>query len=558
MSPSLDEQPRDRRNATGSPGGFSRRDFIKGGIAAGVVAGGSLGAFYFGYDATLKSPLRVGIIGTGDQGGVLIGAINPNFLQVKSIADLRPYNKWRALHGDSYESAEGSRPGLMAKYGWANESIAKKNVKIYPTYEELIKEARADRLEAVIIALPLHLHAKAAIAAMKAGLHVFVEPTMARSVVECKEMALAAKQSRACLAVGYQRHYNLYYVNAVENISSGLVGEVHYIRGQYQRAGLFGREGWRPWLPGREALDQQLVEWTKKLAEADSAEIGLWSRRISQLNQQIAENNYGEISAEENGYQNQGENPALEELFHWRVWDRTGGGVMVELGNQQLDAANMFIAAARGGAPQIPLSVVAAGNRPLGHSIGDVNDHVFAILEYPAEGYDPSDSVIGKYRKIGVQYAALTGNGYGGYGETVYGTKATLALDREEELSTVKGGGAPSSIKTGKPGGAVLDTQASAALGPATTSKEKASRGYAEELEHWAWCVRHRSPENRPRSGPKEGLASAVIALTAKMSMRKEESIDFNKEWFEIDKPSTPEMDVMGVEDEPDLTKYDA
>ncbi len=32
------------------------------------------------------------IIGTGDEGGILIGALNPNYVDVVAIADIRPYN----------------------------------------------------------------------------------------------------------------------------------------------------------------------------------------------------------------------------------------------------------------------------------------------------------------------------------------------------------------------------------------------------------------------------------------------------------------------------------
>ena len=46
-----------------------------------AVAGGGLGAFYFGYEKAHGDPVRVGVIGTGDQGNVLIGAINPDYLR---------------------------------------------------------------------------------------------------------------------------------------------------------------------------------------------------------------------------------------------------------------------------------------------------------------------------------------------------------------------------------------------------------------------------------------------------------------------------------------------
>ena len=80
----------------------------------------------------------------------MIGAINPEFIEVRSIADIRPYNVWRAFHGDhSSDAALAARPGLMAKYGWKTEDEARRHVKVYDYdsggYEELIKQAKARR-----------------------------------------------------------------------------------------------------------------------------------------------------------------------------------------------------------------------------------------------------------------------------------------------------------------------------------------------------------------------------------------------------------------------------
>src|SRR5687767_47036 len=77
----------------------SRRDFLKGAIAAGAVSGAGLGAMYFGYEK-LGDPVRVAVIGTGDEGQVLIGAHNPEYVQIVAICDIRPYNVHRAFHGD--------------------------------------------------------------------------------------------------------------------------------------------------------------------------------------------------------------------------------------------------------------------------------------------------------------------------------------------------------------------------------------------------------------------------------------------------------------------------
>ncbi len=548
----------------------SRRDFLKGGIAAGVVAGGSLGAFYFGYASSLSKPLRVGVLGTGDEGCVLIGAINPAFLQVKAIADVRPYNIWRAFHGDHYsETAEKVRPGLLKVYGWNSESEARRHVKVYGDYKELIANAAADGLEAVIIALPLHLHAPAAIAAMQAGLHVMTEKLMGHSVHECKEMAQVAAKTGLYLAVGHQRHYNILYHEAEELIRRGELGEVHYIRAQWHRGNLPGNDSWQQPLPpeirgeepDRNALVKKRDSWRKALKNARGSEIDVWRVRIAQLEAQLADQilaeelENGRTRAEHYDYQagvirdaagnEVYQYPAAEELIRWRLWDRTGGGLMAELGSHQLDAASIFVGAAHG-EKKLPLTVMAAAARPIFPPDRDVESHVFCILEFPAPGYDAKDP-IARRKKIGVQYASVNGNGFGGYGEIVFGTQGTLILAREQELIPPEKPDTSVSVSAA----AALDTQASGPqqqLGQAEA--REVSRGYREELEHWAWCIRNPAPENQPRCPPKVALADAVIALSANQSAREGRRIVFDPKWFDPMEKETPEGVV------PDVKRY--
>ena len=92
----------------------TRRDFLTGTVAAGIASGVGLGSLYFGYGASVGDPVRIGVIGTGDEGSVLLGAHTPEYMQVRAIADIRPYNIFRAFHGDmSSPNAYRARPGLM-------------------------------------------------------------------------------------------------------------------------------------------------------------------------------------------------------------------------------------------------------------------------------------------------------------------------------------------------------------------------------------------------------------------------------------------------------------
>lgn len=561
--------------------GFTRRDFLKGSLAAGVVSGGGLGAFYFGYEKSIAKPLRVGVIGCGDEGNVLIGAITPEFIDVVAIADIRPYNIHRTFHGDhsgapgpGYEQLLQIRTGLIAKYGYKTEDAARKHVKVYDQdYHDLIKDPN---VEAVIIALPLHLHCKVAIEAMEAGKHVLTEKLMGQTVAQCKDMGRVSDKTGKLLSVGHQRHYSILYDNAVQMIRSGLLGDLHYIRGQWHRGNLPGKDSWQmPLPPGvRKPADKAgdltkmrdralaTLNAIKNAKDPTAKEIVMWEKKLAQFNKQIEDQ---VVDAAKYGYEDKRIKdaagnllyhcPPLEELIRWRLWDRTGAGLMAELGSHQLDAASIFVTAAHAmdkdaGAKVEkvhPLSVCASAARSLFPADRDVEDHVFCIIEFPAPGYDKKDAVASR-KKIGYQYASINGNGFGGYGEIIFGTSGTLVLEREKEAFLYKGSDTSSKVEVGKgkDGGPTLNTQAS---GPAPTAAARLgalalgdiSRGYTEELEHFAWCIRNPAKDHIPRCHPRVAMGDAIIALTTNKAAREGLRIDFDEEWFDLNSDKTPD-----------------
>lgn len=575
--------------------GVNRRDFLREIVGAGAVTGAGLGAAYFGY-SKVANPVRVGIIGTGDEGCVLIGAVNPEYIDVVAIADIRPSSIHRAFHGDwSSDAAIAARPGLMAKYGWKSEDEARKHVQVYDAsnggWEELLKNSD---VEAVIIALPLFLHAPVAIAAMKLGKHVLTEKLMAHNVAQCKVMGRVAEEQKLHLATGHQRHYSILYDNAVKLISWGVLGEIHHIRAQWHRGNLPGKDSWQQPLPGGELIvggggkrEDDILKQLKKLQNALKNESNPDARSL--LEKQVAQWTAWDldktVKAEDHGYQemtlsNGRVRTAMEELIRWRLWARTGGGLMAELGSHQLDAASIFVSALRkDGKKAHPLSVHAVGGRHIFPLDRDAEDHVYCMFEFPGPGYDYDFKVgykdlvsgypdpkagIPDYSKdpnkrIVVTYSSINGNGYGGYGEIVMGTRGTLVLEREQDLMVYKDASTTSrvSVKDDK-GGPTLDTQASgppagAAVAKAAAEMGPISRGYTEEIEHWAWCIRNPAPENRPRCHPAVALGDAVIALTTNVAIARANRgeggyVQFEEEWYDIHSEKTPDGSVPQAE----------
>src|SRR5207245_11221036 len=72
---------------------------------------------------------------------------------------------------------------------------------------------------------------------------------------------------------------------------------------------------------------------------------------------------------------------SIEELVRWRLYNRTGGGLMAELGSHQLDACSIFLGKVR------PLAVSGVGGKTFYKDDRDADDHVFVTFEFPGPGY---------------------------------------------------------------------------------------------------------------------------------------------------------------------------
>lgn len=71
----------------------------------------------------------------------------------------------------------------------------------------------------------------------------------------------------------------------------------------------------------------------------------------------------------------------------------------------------------------------------------------------------------------------------------------------------------------------------SAAIGQ--MAMKDADRGYQQQIEHWAWCIRKNpdasDPEVQPHCHPKVAMGDAIIALTTNKAAQEGMRVEFKK-----------------------------
>ncbi len=136
-----------------TPERLNRREFMQGLIGAGTVLPLTAAA-YFGYgrDAASRgmrgNPIKAGLIGCGDEGGVLASEHDKEYVQIVKVCDIRPTNQARIFDGEGVSSP---RKGLNYHYG----NDARRDIPVVERYQDILSDPQ---IRMVIIALPLNLH----------------------------------------------------------------------------------------------------------------------------------------------------------------------------------------------------------------------------------------------------------------------------------------------------------------------------------------------------------------------------------------------------------------
>jgi predicted dehydrogenase len=249
-----------------------------------------------------------------------------------------------------------------------------------------------EQIEAVIIATPLWTHAEIAIACLEGRKHVLCETAMAKDAAECRQMLEASKRSKRQLAIGYQHFFHPVYLSAYHNIvKQGLLGDVYSIEAAWHSY-TSGRLQAGPYAP---AFDPR--PW---------------------------------------GY------ASLDDLLNWRMFRRYSNGLAAERGSELISLTNWYLDA-------LPTAIQARGGIYSYRDGRDVDDHVYATLEYP-NGRTTTLSLI-------------QSNGFERSYTQFMGTKGTLIVGNDEALLFTEGKGSPTKVEAAKLNGAhtVLDASAS-------------------------------------------------------------------------------------------------
>ncbi|MHC4912060.1 MAG: Gfo/Idh/MocA family protein [Planctomycetota bacterium] len=99
--------------------------------------------------------------------------------------------------------------------------------KVYKDYRRMLDKQKD--IEAVVVATPDHTHACIAMAAIKAGKHVYVEKPLAYSIFEVRKLAEAARQAKVATQMGNQGHASEDIRNVCEWIADGAIGAVREV-----------------------------------------------------------------------------------------------------------------------------------------------------------------------------------------------------------------------------------------------------------------------------------------------------------------------------------------
>src|SRR6266571_4872750 len=206
----------------------TRRDFIK------QAAWGTAAVLAYPPSRVLgaNDRVRVGMIGVGARGEELLKQVQkiPN-VELVAIADI--YSRRR--------------------------DEAKHMVSRLQTFDDHRRLLEMNDLDAVIVASPLHIHARHFLDTLDAGKDIYSEKTMTWSIPEAERCLAAAKKSDRVVQIGLQHESSGALADARKWIKDGVVGKVTQVESWMSRNTPHGKGQWARPVPSD--CTAQNVNW---------------------------------------------------------------------------------------------------------------------------------------------------------------------------------------------------------------------------------------------------------------------------------------------------------
>jgi len=188
---------------------WSRRRFI-GSSALGMAGMAILpGLVSSCKTAPVSTDLTLGVIGMGRQAMFLMNG----FLQIPGVKVVAGCD----VYGIKRKRFEKKVTDFYTKAG------QEVKVETYEKFEDLL--ARTD-INAVVIAVPDHSHARIAIAACKAGKDVYLEKPMTFTIKEGQELRKIVRENNRILGIGSQQRSSPEFQHAVKLVQEGAIGKI--------------------------------------------------------------------------------------------------------------------------------------------------------------------------------------------------------------------------------------------------------------------------------------------------------------------------------------------
>jgi predicted dehydrogenase len=168
-------------------------------------------------DGAGSGRIRLGMVGGGE--GAFIGAVH----------------RIAARLDDHYTLVAGALSSTPEKSMRSGAALGLDPKRTYGTFQEMASRERRlkDGIEAVAIVTPNHMHAPAAAAFLKAGVHVICDKPLTTTLKEARKLAELAEKSGLVFAVTH--NYTGYPLvrQAREMVRSGELGEIRVVQVEY-------------------------------------------------------------------------------------------------------------------------------------------------------------------------------------------------------------------------------------------------------------------------------------------------------------------------------------